>query len=130
MKNFAEKIRSLISVKLPSNSADLTPFDFVKNRKAILRELLIAKQSGTILGVYCKAFGEGMFLTGVEHVEISGTRQGYVVFYPYDLSGKLLVKNTIELEEIQMVSPFSRPYRNPLFGGKANLPFKVSVQSS
>ena len=117
MKKLTDKIRSLIYVKRNTVTVNNSMhFDFVKNRKGILRELLISKESGNILGIYCRSLGEGMFLTVVEDIEVNRNGE-YAVFGPYDLSGRKLSGNTIEIGEIQMVCPFNKPYRYPLFGG-------------
>jgi hypothetical protein len=114
MRNFAEKIRSLINPKNNSLLPDNTPFDFVTTKKGILKELVISKQSNSIIGVYCKVFGEGMFLAAVE--DIDGVAKGeIIVFHQYDMSGRLLPRTRIDLNEIQMVCPFNKAYRTPLF---------------
>jgi hypothetical protein len=115
MKNFAEKIKSLISGKHepPPLPHKLTPFDFVKSKKAILKEIIISKESGNLLGVYCRAFGEGMFLTGVEDIE-NDEREAIIVFNRYDMSGHILSRTRISIGEIQMVCPFNRTFVNPV----------------
>jgi hypothetical protein len=120
MRNFAEKIRSLINPK-NNNSLipDNTPFDFVTTRKGILKELVISKQSNSIIGVYCNVFGEGMFLTAVEDIE-SVTKGEIIVFHQYDMSGRLLPRTRIDLNEIQMVCPFNKTYLSPLFTARQN----------
>ena len=114
MKNFAEKIRSLISLSGKQTTAqDSTPFDFVKSRKAILRELTISKEAKNIVGVYCKVFGEGMVLTAVEDIERTVTGE-IIVFHQYDMNGRPLSRTRIGLDEVQMVCPFGKTYQNPL----------------
>jgi hypothetical protein len=114
MKNFAEKIRSLLSGKeesqLPQN---LTPFEFIKSKKAILRQIVISKESGKLLGVYCKAFGEGMFLTGVEDME-NHEKEEVITFNQYDMSGHILSRTRVSIGEIQMVCPFDKTFINPV----------------
>jgi hypothetical protein len=117
MKNFAEKIRLFLK---PKNDSSFGPgpgtgsFDFVKTRKGILKELVISKQSKNIVGVYCKVFGEGMFLTAVEGIEPTSKAE-IIVFHQYDMTGNILPRTRIELDEIQMVCPFDKIYQNPLF---------------
>jgi hypothetical protein len=104
MKNFAEKIKA---------SHNLVPFDFIKSKKAILKQILISKESGNLLGVYCKAFGEGIILTGVEDIE-NDEKEAIVVFNRYDMSGHILSRTRVSIGEIQMVCPFSRSFVNPV----------------
>lgn len=119
MKNFAEKIKSLVSGKNEAQpSHNLVPFDFIKSKKAILKQVIISKESGNLLGVYCRAFGEGMFLTGVEDIE-DYEKEAIIVFNRYDMSGHILSRTRISIEEIQMVCPFSRSFVNP-FLAKVN----------
>ena len=116
--NFAEKIRSLVSRKAsePVAPSDFTPLDFVKNRKAILKELVLSKQSGKLIGVYSRALGEGMFLTCVEAI-ISHGKDESIVFNRYDMSGHLLARTRIPLDEIHMVCPFNKTFQNPTYAG-------------
>jgi hypothetical protein len=114
MKNFAEKIKSLVSGKNESpGQQGHAPFDFVKSKKGILKELVISKQSGNLLGVYSRALGEGMFLTGVKDIEQHG-KEEVVVFNRYDMSGHILSRTRISIEEIQMVCPFNRTFKDPV----------------
>src|SRR5687768_16730523 len=113
MKSFAEKIKSLVLSKEERREQQYTPFDFVKTRKAVLKELIISKQSGNLLGLYSKALGEGMFLTGVEDIEQHG-KEVVIVFSRYDMSGNILSRTRLSLGEIQMVCPFNQTYRHPI----------------
>jgi hypothetical protein len=117
--NFAEKIRSFIkSIKKTGySSPDIIPFDFVKTKKGMFRELMISKQANNIIGVFCKAFGEGMFLTAVEDLE-EDMNSKVIVFHPYDITGRLLRRTRIDLREIEMVCPFNKTYKNPLSSEK------------
>lgn len=118
MKSLAERITSLIA---PKNTdllvSDTSSIDFVRTKKNILRELNMSKEHKTIVGVYCNAFGEGMFLTAVEDIEYLA-KDEVIQFYPYDLSGKKLSRTRVQLNEIQMVCPFYKVYRNPTYYGK------------
>ncbi|HEX8037643.1 MAG TPA: hypothetical protein VF490_00770 [Chryseosolibacter sp.] len=118
MKSLAERITSLIT---PKNTdllvSDTSSIDFVRTKKNILRELNMSKEHKTIVGVYCTAFGEGMFLTAVEDIEYLA-KEEVIQFYPYDLSGKKLSRTRVQLNEIQMVCPFNKVYRNPTYYGK------------
>jgi hypothetical protein len=117
LKNFAEKIRSLISPRKGAEK-DVTPFDFIKSKKAILKELVISKKIKNVVGVYCDVLGEGMFLTAVQDIERTQNAE-VIVFYQYDITGRLLIRTRIELDEIQLVCPFNKTYENPLFSGRS-----------
>lgn len=117
MKNFAEKIRSLISPKKGPEKGS-TPFEFVKSKKAILKELVISKKIKKVVGVYCDVLGEGMFLTAVEDIERTQSAE-IIVFYQYDITGRLLIRTRVELDNIQLVCPFNKTYENPLFAGRS-----------
>ncbi len=131
MKSLAERISSLIT---PRNSnllvSDASSIDFVRTTKNILRELVTSKEHNTIVGVYSRAFGEGMFLTAVEDIEYLA-KEEIIQFYPYDLSGKKLSRTRVQLGDIQMVCPFNKVYRNPMFYGKnqqkENNPLKTAT---
>jgi hypothetical protein len=114
MNPIIEKIKSLLGLNATIVRVESPPLDFVKSKKSILRELVFAKQSGNLIGIYCSALGEGMFLTGVEAIE-PAMKDEVIVFGQYDLSGKILLRTELALEEIQMVCPFNKPYRSPFF---------------
>jgi hypothetical protein len=116
LKNFAEKIRSLIAPKKGAEK-DHSPFEFVKSKKAILKELVISKKIKNVVGVYCDVLGEGMFLTAVEDIERTESAE-IIVFYQYDITGRLLIRTRVELDKIQLVCPFNTTYENPLFSGR------------
>jgi hypothetical protein len=116
MKKFAEKIKSLIQFKKKTDK-ELINLDFVKTRKGIWKELNLSKDSGSLLGVYSPALGEGMFLTKVDDIDSNEVNE-IVVFSQYDMSGRILLRNTISLDEIQMVCPFNKTYRNPILSDK------------
>jgi hypothetical protein len=119
MKSLAARITSLISRKdktlLVSDTASI---DFIRTRKGILKELGTSIDYGTIVGVYCREFGEGMFLTAVKEIEWEG-KDAFVVFYPFDISGKRLSTSRLHADEIQMVCPFSKVYGNPMYYGQS-----------
>jgi hypothetical protein len=94
---------------------DPTPFEFVRSRKAILKELVISKKIKNVVGVYSDVLGEGMFLTAVQDIERTQKNAEIIVFYQYDVTGRLLIRTRVELDEIQLVCPFNKTYENPLF---------------
>ncbi|HYG02810.1 MAG TPA: hypothetical protein VD927_10220 [Chryseosolibacter sp.] len=82
------------------------PIDFIRTKKQILRELQISKESGNIIGVYARAFGEGMFLTQVEYIDKCDSEE-IIHFHRYDMSGHILSRCEIGISEIKMVFPFN-----------------------
>lgn len=106
--SYLKKINSILFPKIDLIKPDATPFDFVKTKKNIVRELMLSKESGNVVGIYCKALGSGMFLTCVEDL-----KSDIVVLHRYEMSGQKLATNTIYLDEIQFVLPFSKAFRNP-----------------
>jgi hypothetical protein len=82
-------------------------------KKGILRELVISKESSSMIGVYCRALGDGMFLTAVQSIERS-TKGEIIIFHQHDISGKSLARTSVSLEEIEMVCPFNKTYQKPL----------------
>jgi hypothetical protein len=96
-----------------NDQSDQSQMCFIKSRKAILKELEASKHSGTLVGVYCRALGEGMFLVGINNIE-SGSPSEIIVFESYDQSGVILGRTRISIDEIKMVSPFNKKYINPV----------------
>jgi hypothetical protein len=90
-------------------------FELIRSGKDIIKELISNKASGNVVGVYAPALGSGMFLTGVQDLYEEG-KATVVVFYRYDLSGEILSRNCITVDEIEMVCSFNQRYSNPLLG--------------
>jgi hypothetical protein len=88
-------------------------FNFVKDRVEMLKTILACMETGKLIGIYSRALGDGMFLTGVDNVE-SDTRGKVIVFETYDFSGQILTKTRVYLDEIKMVCPFEVEYIHPL----------------
>lgn len=105
MRSLSERIRTFIFSKNTGAFPANTPFDFIKTKKGILRELSMSKESGSFVGIYSDAFGAGMFLARVEAIELSH-REEFIVFHQYDISGQKLPKSRIRLKEISMICPF------------------------
>lgn len=114
MRNFTEKIGSLIFPKKDhSTITETIPLDFVRTKKGILKELVISSISGNVVGIYSRALGEGMFLAGVEKIDSAG-KEEVIVLNRYDMSGHILARTRVPLDEIRMVCPFNKAYTNPL----------------
>jgi hypothetical protein len=115
MNSFIEKLRDglLSSFEIPAHPHEPVKIKIVKQRKYIRKELLNSKETGTAIGVYCSALGEGMFLTAVDDI-IGVENDEVVVLKPLDMNGIILQRNHIGLNEIQSVCPFDSLYSNPL----------------
>ena len=96
-------------------ATDPVALTFIKPRKAILKALEDSKERGNFIGVYSRVFGEGMFLTCVDDIERDGKGE-VIVFATYDMSGHILSRTRVSIEEIKMVCPFNKAYVNPVLG--------------
>jgi hypothetical protein len=114
MKILFEKIKGLAIVPtFYKRTAAAMELEFIKSRKAILKEINACKISGSALGITCSILGDGMFLTGIEDVYNNGVDY-VIILKPYDMSGYCLNRNHLSLNEIRSVCPFKTLYRNPL----------------
>jgi hypothetical protein len=116
MKTFAQKIKALLKGNAQEQAYASLPLDFVKSKRGILKEFILSKQSGNAVGIYCRALGEGMFITVVEEIE-QDANEHLVSFNQYDMSGAILSRFQLALGEIQMVCPLHQRYRHPVFTG-------------
>lgn len=107
MKNLAEQVRKLISgnTNTPIQSKS-HPFDCVKTRKGILRELMISKESGNLIGLFSPALGEGMFLIVVQCIE-SRSPAEEIAFHKFDVrDGRTLSTGRLSVNDIKAICPF------------------------
>jgi hypothetical protein len=107
----------LVSSIIKKGENTMPKIQFLKDRNSILKAISNSAETGKLLGVYSKVLGEGMFLTGVDNIENDG-RGKVVVFETYDLSGQILGRTRVDLEDIKTVCPFDIQYVNPLIGAK------------
>jgi hypothetical protein len=114
MKNLAAKFKSYLPKLTESFLAENlnASVEFVKKKRLILQELQYCHNKGNLVGVYSDAFGEGMFLLGVEDI-IHLQEEELIIFFAYDMSGLPLKRRTIFLKEINKIVPFNNPYTNP-----------------
>lgn len=111
--NFKEKFWWLnFPKKYQAPGAEIIPFDFVRTRKGILKEPVISSMSGNVVGIYSRALGEGMFLAAVEKIE-STVKDEVITLNRYDMSGHMLARTRVAIDEIHMVCPFNRVYSSP-----------------
>src|SRR5688572_25165823 len=88
------------------NNSDHGAMTFVKTRKSMLKELTSSMENGNLIGVYCKALGEGMFLVGINNIEENPSSE-IVVFETYEQSGMILNRTRVSVDEIKMVCSFN-----------------------
>ena len=101
MNKVTEKILRIIS-RGPRGSYDnpAPPFDYVESRKGILRELMIGRESGKLIGLISPVLGDGLFLASVTSIE----SHGVFVFRKYDIRhGRLLTARIFCVDDIQAV---------------------------
>jgi hypothetical protein len=105
MNSFAEKLRSLISGS-PSNHLENQnrPFDIIKTKAGILRELQISKDSGSLLGLF-SPLSDGMLLVVVLDMETRGTEE-IIDFQKYDVTGRVLSTIRTNLSDVKAICPF------------------------
>lgn len=112
MKILTERIRSIISGN--SNTAIQTknhPFDCIKTRKGILRELMISKESKNLIGLISPSLGEGMFLISVLTLESEDSAE-VVAFQIYEITdGRFRASARLTVNEIKGVCPFAHNYQ-------------------
>jgi hypothetical protein len=106
MKIFTERLRTIISGNAKHIRKKNHPFDCVKTRKGIVRELLISKESRNLVGLISPSLGEGMFLVSVLSLE-SENAEEMVAFQRYEITdGRFQVTTTLSVKEIKGVCPF------------------------
>ena len=79
----------------------------------MLSELEYCLGKRNLVGVYCPLLGNGLFLVGVENI-VYGDDGTLIVFYSQDMSGHVLSRRTLHIDEINMIVPFNNPYISPL----------------
>ena len=108
MKILAEKLRTIISGSVDNSiQKKNVSFDCIKTRKGIVRELLISKESGNLVGLVSPALGEGLLLVLVLSLETENAEE-MVVFQKYEITdGRFQVTAKLSVNEIKGVCPFS-----------------------
>jgi hypothetical protein len=89
---------------------------FLRSRNSIREGLVKSKMSGTVVGVYSRALGEGMFITSVADI-YPDNEEEIIVLKRYDLSGLILPRTDLSLSEIKAVCEFQMIYKNPVLNG-------------
>lgn len=85
MKHVADRIRRIIT----RNANSITQrrrhsFDFVKTRKGVLRELMLSKSSGNLIGLISPVLGEGIFIVLVVDID-SHNAEEMISYRKYDV---------------------------------------------
>ena len=108
MKIFTERLRTIISGNADNPGRKKNhPFDCIKTRKGIVRELLISKESRNLVGLISPSLGEGMFLVSVLALE-SENAEEMVAFQRYEITdGRFQGTKRLSVNEIKGVCPFS-----------------------
>jgi hypothetical protein len=109
--------REFVSSTSAKRLADQS-LSFLKSRKSIRNGLLKSKDSGTVVGIYSHALGQGMFITSVADMYPDNDNdEEIVVLKRYDLSGLILPRTDLSLSEIKAVCEFDMIYKNPILNG-------------
>jgi hypothetical protein len=123
MRNLFTKLKEGLFPSFDSVVWEPASIRIIKLRSIIRKEILMSRDSGKVLGVYCPVLGDGMFLTCVDDV-VNGDGQEIVVFKPYDMNGHLLQRNQLAIAEIRSVCPFDSYYVNPLIKEEKEFVFR------
>jgi hypothetical protein len=113
MKQFVEKFKGMI-FQIPSKAAADQELKFIKGRKGILKALYDSKESTTIVGIVSPVLGDGMFLTAVDDINSEG-QEITVSLKQYDMSGQILARTHLSLDEFKSVCSFQMIYKHPFF---------------
>jgi hypothetical protein len=114
MKNMLRHFRKILPVLAGTyvSEPNSGSFDFLKNKKNILKEMEFCLKEQNLVGIYSTVLGEGMFLVGVESI-IYGDEGALVIFHPFDMAGICLSRRTLNLHEIARIVPFNNKYIAP-----------------
>jgi hypothetical protein len=89
---------------------------FIRNKKAILKQAKLCRKSHGLIGVYSPLLGKGMFLTTVDHIH-SINDDALIVFKPYDPNGGSPERTAVPLKDISCICPFNQVYDEPQVSG-------------
>jgi hypothetical protein len=85
---------------------------FISDPEQILPYLEHSKVEGTVVGISAPILGNGIFLTGIEDIRKQG-EDFIIVLKGYDVTGYILERNKISLNDIRAICPFKSPFNNP-----------------
>jgi hypothetical protein len=106
-------LKKTLAINSGNESTTHEQLTFIKTRKAVLKELQVARENSMLIGVYSRALGEGMFLVGVSDIETNLSSE-VIVLETYDQSGSILNRTRLSIDEIKMVCPLHKKYLNPV----------------
>jgi hypothetical protein len=110
MSFFTEKIRRIFKTGGASLKTQNQPFDFIRSKKDILRELRLSRDSGDLIGLIAPLLGHGMLFVVVQSIEFTRSQE-VVVFTKHDIHGLVLSTGIIDIGEIKGVCPFVKGKR-------------------
>jgi hypothetical protein len=113
MKFFMKKLRNLISRSSGRPLQHHQPFDIVKAKKGIIRELQLSMESGSLIGLFSPVLSDGMLLVTVLSIESKGGRE-MAILAKYDIAGTLLSTSNLAINEITGICPFVKGRRPTL----------------
>src|SRR5436190_13161279 len=109
MKSLVDKFKVAV---LGQPVVDNKEMEILKSRKPILKALNYSWESGSLIGIYSSALGDGMFVTSVEDIYALG-KEEIIVLKPYDVAGCILQRGILSINEIRALCPFKSLYKNP-----------------
>jgi hypothetical protein len=111
MTNLISELTKVFKKNTPVIS--VTGFELVKSRKLLLEVLIDCRKTERYVGIYSDVLGEGMFVTGVHDI-YDYEEEPIIMLKRYDLSGALLIRETLSLNEIKAACLFDNTFRHPV----------------
>lgn len=87
--------------------------ELIKSKKMLLSALINCYKHQTLIGIFSPVLGEGMFVTGVHDI-YDYNEEPIVMLKRYDISGELLIRETLALTEIRAICVFENAYKHPI----------------
>jgi hypothetical protein len=113
MNFFVQKLRNLMSGSSAGPLQHHQPFDIVKAKKGIIRELQLSMESRSLIGLFSPVLSDGMLLVTVLRME-SRDAQQMAILAKYDIAGTRLSTSTLAINEITGICPFVKGRRPTL----------------
>ena len=85
---------------------------FIRSPRKMITALQECRDNGSVVGIYSRILGEGMFLTGVESIYLDDDEK-VVVLKRYDLGGNILPRTHFSIHEFDSICQMGVPYVNP-----------------
>ena len=87
--------------------------ELIKSRKMMLDALIQSYKSQTLVGIFSPILGEGMFVTCVHDI-YDYEEEPIIMLKRYEISGHLLIRETLSLGEIKAICVFDSTYKHPV----------------